>query len=205
MDILLRLVDSKSKIRLLSKLLERPNSSFSVSELGRLADLPKSSVSVIVMHWQDEELIVSQKQGRNKLVSINSKYYLLPELRKIFEKTKNPQKPFLDKLKSLPLLENPKIKAIVVFGSRIKGGHSPASDLDIMVGVETKDNSVTEKAVEAFVAATKKTGVRFSPTLMEKNEIKGRWKEKDKFILDILTHGKIIKGGKWLEHIQTAP
>ncbi len=205
MDILLRLIDSKSKSRLLARLLERPNASFSVSELGRLADLPKASVSVVVTQWQGEGLVLAKQQGRNKLVSINSKYYLLPELKKIFEKTKNFQKPLLDQLKSLPILKSPKIKAVVVFGSRIKGGYSHASDLDVLVGLENKDDPITERAMEEFVAATEKTGVRFSPIFLGKKEIRIRWKEKDRLLLNILNGGRIIKGGKWVEHIQTAP
>ncbi|MBI5554116.1 MAG: nucleotidyltransferase domain-containing protein [Candidatus Diapherotrites archaeon] len=205
MDILFRLIDSKSKSRLLSKFLERPGASFSVSDLGRLADLPKASVSVIIRQWEEEVLVQCRQQGRNKLVSINSNYYLLPELKKISEKTRNFQKPLFDRLKSMPVLKNPKIRAILAFGSRIKGNYARHSDLDLLIGVENKANPITEKIVEGMVSATQKTGVRFSPTILSGKEIRARWKEKDLFILNALNHGKIIKGAEWLEHLQTTP
>jgi len=205
MDILTRLIDSKSKASLLVKLLERPHSAFSVSDLGRLAGLPKASVSVIIAQWQKDGLVMSRQQGRNKLITLNSGFYLLPELKKISEKTKNFQKPLLDWLESLPVLKNPKIKAVVMFGSRARNDFSHASDLDVLIGIENKNSQVAERIVEEFVQATKKTGVRFSPTILYKNEIQNRWKEKDQFIKNILNQGKIIKGREWLEHLQTTP
>lgn len=204
MDILHRLVDSKSKSRLLAKMLALSDSSLSVSELGRLADLPKASVSAIVAQWQGEGLALARQQGRNKIVSLNSKYYLLPELKKIFEKTKDFQKPLIEELESIPSLKSPKVKAVVVFGSRIKGGYSHSSDLDVLVGLESMGEAITERIVEEFAGATERTGVRFSPILMDEKEIRERLREKDKFILGILNSGKAIKGGKWLGHIQAA-
>lgn len=204
MNFFSRLVDSKSKAKLLVKLLERPGSSFSVSELGRLAGLPKASVSVIVAQWEKAGLVWSKEQGRNKLVFINSKFYLLPELKRIFEKTRNVQKPLLKQLELMPALKSRKVKAVVVFGSRMRQDFSHASDLDVLVGLEGNDSKVSERILEGFVKATKKTGVRFSPVILGKKDIQNRWKEKDNFIKNILSEGKIIKGGKWIEHIQTA-
>jgi len=81
-----QLINSNSKILLLEKLLDKP-SAFSVSELGRLSDIPKATVSVIVNDWEKAGLVESEQQGRNKLVKINRKFYLLAELKKIFEKS----------------------------------------------------------------------------------------------------------------------
>ena len=200
----MQLVDSESKVKLLSRLITRPDS-FSISELSRLADLPKASVSVIVKQWEKVGLVLCREQGRNKLVSINKGFYLLPELKRIFEKTRNFQKPLLDKLGSLPLLKGNQVKAVVVFGSRLGPDFSHASDFDVLIGLDDKNSPITEKIVESFVEATKQTGVRFSPTLLDKRDIKMRWREKDRFILNVLTTGKILKGAKWLGDLQAAP
>ena len=205
MDILQKLVDSKSKAILLAKLLERPQAVFSISELGRMAGLSKACVSVIARQWEESGLILSRQQGKNKLVSMNPKFYLLPELKKIFEKTRDFQKPLIDMLMSMRVLKSPEVKAVVVFGSRAKGDFSHASDLDVMVGLEDKNSPVTERIVEEFVQATKKTGVRFSPVLLDKKDVIQRLKEKDRFIFNIMNDGRILKGVKWLEHLQTAP
>ena len=205
MEILRKLVDSESKSRLLARLLERPGSVFSVSEMGRLADLPKASVSAIITGWERDGLVLSRLQGRNKLVSLNPKFYLLPELKRISEKTMDFQRPLMEELKSMPVLKDSKIRAVVVFGSRARGGYSAASDLDVLVAIENKNAPLTEQIVEGFVKSSERIGVRLSPTLLDKNEIKSRLREKDKFILNIFNEGKILKGGDWLKHLQTAP
>ncbi|MDO8626947.1 MAG: winged helix-turn-helix domain-containing protein [Candidatus Diapherotrites archaeon] len=204
MEILFKLVDSKSKALLLSKLLDRLNANFSISELGKLSNLPKATVSFIINQWEKTGIVLSRYQGRNKLVSLNSNFYLLPELRKIFEKMKNFQKPLIDELNALPVLKKSGVKAVVVFGSRARDDFTQSSDLDVLVVVDDKNSSITERIVEEFVGATKKTSVRFSPVLLDKSEVKNRLKEKDKFIISILAEGKILKGGKFLEHLQTA-
>ena len=205
MEILSGLIDSQSKARLMAKILDRPNAVFSVSELGRLSDLSKASVSVIITQWERTGLVLSRRQGRNKLVSLNRGFYLLPELQKISEKAKDFQKPLVDMLLSLPVLKSHKVKAIVLFGSRARKDFSNFSDLDVLIGVEKKDDPIAERISEEFVHATTRSGVRFSPVVLAKSEIRERRKEKDHFLQNILSEGKIIAGAKWLERIQTAP
>ncbi len=197
-------IASKSKVLLLEKLLERP-AAFSVTDLSRLAGIPKATVSNIVSEWQQAGLVLVEYHGKNKLTKLNQAFYLLPELRKIFEKSKDFNRPLVDRLKSLPVLKGPKIRAVVVFGSRARKDFSHLSDLDVMIAIDSRNDPVTEQIAEEFVGATNKAGVRFSHIMLEKREILERLKEKDQFILNILNGGKIIKGGKWLEHIQAAP
>jgi len=204
MDILTKIVDSDSKTKLLVKLLERPSASFSVSGLGRLADLPKASVSNIVAEWEKTGLVLSTQEGRNKMVYINTNFYLLPELEKIFQKTRDFQRPLVEEIKKMPNLKKKLVKAVVVFGSRTRNDFAHSSDIDVLVVLEDKNNEVSEKIVEEFVQASEKTGIRFSPVIMDKKDFKNRWKEKDKFLQNILTEGKILKGGKWVEHIRTS-
>jgi len=100
MRVLQQLVDSKSKILLLGKLLDK-SQAFSVSELSRLADLPKATVSVIVSEWEKAGLVSAEQQGRNKLVKLNSRFYLLPDLKKIFKKAASFQKPLFKKTQTI--------------------------------------------------------------------------------------------------------
>ena len=203
MKILKQLIDSESKARLLPNLLDSQHS-FSVSELGRLSGLSKASVSSIVSQWEKTGLVLSEWQGRNKLIHINPNFYLLPELKGIFEKTRDFQKPLIDRLKAMQILKSRSVKAIVIFGSRTRKDFSHASDLDVMIGLEDKNSPITEKIAEEFVKAGSETGITFSHVFLDKKGIKARWKEKDEFIRNILIKGKILKGGKWLGYLQTA-
>ncbi|MEK6957808.1 MAG: nucleotidyltransferase domain-containing protein [archaeon] len=185
-------------------MLERPNASFSVSGLGRLADLPKASVSNIVSEWEKTGLVLSTHEGRNKMVYINTKFYLLPELKRIFEKTRDFQKPLIEELGKMPSLKNKQVKAVIVFGSRARKDFTHYSDFDVLVVIEDSNSNVSERIMEESVKASGKTGIRFSPVIMGKKDFHDRWKEKDKFIQNILTEGKTLRGGKWIEHAQAA-
>lgn len=196
------LLNSRAKIALLGMLLERSHA-FSVSDLSRLASLPKATTSLVVTEWEKAGLVEAKIQGRNKLVKINQKFQLLPELKAIFEKSKNYHAPFFDKIRKLSVLKKSSVLAVIIFGSRVREDFVHASDLDVMIALENKNDSITEKIAEEFVRLSNETGIRFSPTFLDKKEIETRLKEKDHFIKNILTEGKIVKGGKWLEHVQT--
>jgi len=204
MNILSNIVDSDSKTKLLIKLLERSGASFSISGLGRLADLPKASVSNIVSEWEKTGLVLSAYEGRNKMVYINTKFYLLHELKMIFKKTRDFQKPLVEEISKMQCLKSKEVKAVIVFGSRARKDFTHYSDFDVLVVIEDITSSVSERIMEESVKASEKTGIRFSPVIMGKKDFFDRWKEKDKFVQNILTEGKTLKGGKWIEHAQAA-
>lgn len=198
------IIDSKAKARLLEKMLERQEASFSISGLGRLADVSKASVSNIISEWGKAGLVLSRHEGRNKMVYINAKYYLLPELKKIFAKTKDFQKPLIKALESMVSLKSKQVKAVVVFGSRARKDFNHYSDFDVLIVIENNESNASERIVEEAVKSSGKTGIRFSPLIMGKKDFQTRLKEKDKFLQNILGEGKVIKGGRWIEHAQTA-
>lgn len=202
-ELIKRLINSNSKILLLENLLGKP-ASFSVSELGRMAGIPKATVSLIINDWEKAGLVESEQQGRNKLVKINQKFYLLPELKRIFSKAGDFQRPLIKSLESSKLIKNQKVAAVIVFGSRTRKDFLHKSDFDVLIILEQKNSVLEEKILEEFVNAAHKTGIRFSPVILDKKEIKSRLKGKDLFILNVLNEGKIIKGRTWIERIQTA-
>lgn len=201
MRLIWQVADSKSKIVMLSKILGK-NGAFTVSELGRLAGLPKATVSTIVVQWEKAGLVFAEFQGRNKIVRINQSFYLLPELKRIFKKSENFQEPFCKKLESATSLKSRKVKAVVVFGSRARENFDSNSDLDVLIVIEDKNDRIAGRIVEEFVEQTNLTKVRFSPNFFTVKEVIGRLNEKDTFIKNILGEGKIIKGLKFIEHLQ---
>lgn len=204
MDLLRELVNSRAKTRLLSAMLSHPHE-FSVSSLARLSNLSKASVSNIVVQWERAGLALFREDGRNKLVSINPKFYLLPELKRVFEKTKDFQKPLIKKLVSMRILERNAVKAVVIFGSRVRKDFTHASDLDVLVAIDDKENPITETITEEFVRASNETGISFSPVFLDEKDIRMRLIEKDRFLQNILAEGRVLRGAKWIERLQAAP
>ena len=198
------ILDSKQKIKLLGWLADRPGS-FSISELSRACDLPKATVSTIINDWDKAGLVLIRHQGRNKMAELNKKFYLLPEIKRIFGKSKDFHRPLLKKLESMPVLKKQGVLAVLVFGSRVRGSFTSKSDLDILVVVEDKESKVAEEAFEKIIKLSGETGITHSPTVMDKHDIIERVREKDQFIKNVLSKGEILKGGKWIERLQTPP
>ena len=202
--ILQQVMDSQAKIRLLEKLADRTGS-FSISDLSRFSDLPKSTVSLVVVDWEKAGLVHSRVHGRNKIVAINRKFYLLPEIKKIIGKTKDFNRPLINKVMSLKILRSRRVKAVVAFGSRMGKDFTAQSDLDVLIVLDDTHPPVSERLVEEFVKLTNETDIRHSPVLMSPEDFAARVEEKDHFIKNVLGQGNILKGVKWIEHIQASP
>ena len=198
-----KLLDSRSKAVLLDFLVDVPGE-LSVSSLARFSELPKATVSRIVTDWEETGLVACHQQGRNKLVSVRKDFYFLPELKIIVKKNRDFQKPLLQKIRRAVTLKNKEVKAVVVFGSRMRKDFTSRSDMDVLVAVEDMESPFIEKIMDEFVKFSNETGVLFSPVFLSEKEIKERIKEGDHFIQNILLGGKILKGDDWLERLQAA-
>jgi len=198
------ILDSKQKIRILAWLVDRSTASFSVSELSRACDVPKATVSIIINDWDRAGLVLIRHEGRNKMAGLNKRFYLLPEIKKIFVKSKDFHRPLIKRLENMPVLNKRGVLAVMIFGSRAKGGFTSKSDLDILVVVEDKESKVAEEAFEEIIKLSEESGITHSPTVMDKHDVIERVKEKDHFIKNILSEGKILKGRKWIERLQAA-
>ena len=200
---IMQIMDSKPKIRVLERLIAR-NATFSVSGISRLCSIPKATVSGLINEWEEEGLVSCEYIGRNKMVSMNSKFYLLPEIRRMFTKEIKYSKILIEKTRTVKSFRAKNVKAVIVFGSRARNNAKGKSDLDILIVMDSSKNNVMENAIGELVKISEETGVKYAPVFISAKDTATRVKEGDEFIKNILREGKVIKGEKWLEHIQTA-
>ena len=203
MHIVGQVLDSKLKISLLGMLLERKDA-FSVSELSRLAGLPKATISTIIVNWEKTGLVTTEYQGRNKNTRLNQKFYLLPEIRKMYKKAKGFNKPLFDMVLSLQSVKDKRVKAAVVFGSRARTDFEHSSDVDVMIGFEDEIMPLTEELSREFAKLSANGGIRFSPHFYGKSDILNRLKSRDNLMENILKEAIILKGREWIEGIQAS-
>src|SRR3989338_7659622 len=201
MHIIKQIMDSKSKISLLGLLLDRPDT-FSLSELSRLSELPKATVSGIITDWEKVGIVIVELQGRNKNMKLNQKFYILPEIRKMYQKSGDFNKPLFNRILSLHSVKDKRTKAVLVFGSRTREDYTQSSDVDVMIGVEGRFMPFTEELSLDFAKLYSETGIRFSPHFYDRSEIWQRIKKKDNLMENILREGIILKGREWIERIQ---
>ncbi|MFH1391662.1 MAG: nucleotidyltransferase domain-containing protein [Candidatus Diapherotrites archaeon] len=199
---IMQIMDSKSKIIVLKELIAR-DASFSISDISRLCSLPKATVSGLILDWEDENLVSCRQIGRNKMVSMNRRFYLLPEIEQMFTKAAGRQQELIKKVRKIKALTAKEVMAVIVFGSRARNDSKSKSDMDLVIVLENDKHNTTENAMEELVKISHETGVTYSPVFITPKDLISRIKERDEFIKNVLTDGKIIKGEKWLEHIQT--
>ena len=200
MGLLGKLVDSKHKAMLLELVLAR-RTELSVSGLSRLSGIPKASVSRIIADWEAAGIVDCTLQGRNKMVSVNSKFYLLPEFRRIMGKLNDFHKPLIKAINGTSCFNSREVKAVVAFGSRVRGDFNAKSDMDLLFVVSDKDK-VEGRIMEEFIPLSGRFGIRLSPVVLSDNDFLMRLQEKDKFVSNILLDGRILKGGSYVGKLQ---
>lgn len=119
MKLLQEILGSKSKIELLDKILDSKDS-FSVRELARLSNLPKSTVAILVEDWQRAGLLSAQSVGKTKIVKLNQKFVLYPVLKRLFSSNKKIAEDTISKIKNNRFLQSKEVVCAVVFGSLAK-------------------------------------------------------------------------------------
>lgn len=60
-----------------------------------------------------------------------------------------------------------RIKALYVFGSRIRGDHSEWSDLDVLIIVKDKEIKIEKAIIDIFVEERLNTGIPFAPVIKD--------------------------------------
>lgn len=199
---------SKTAVKVMSVLLDNPRQKFKEIELIKKAGTGKGSASEFIDSLIKDGLLIEEREGKTKLISLN---LVCPQnflLKNLFdqEKLNNLSK---SKLASVILFEKEAKKYIslaVVFGSSVAGTGTEKSDIDLLVvSGNLKEVGKIRKKTEELL------GERFNLHTYSKKEIIKKMKT-DKFILNAFLKGVLISGydfgkelfiglkrGRWLE------
>lgn len=93
-------------------------------------------------------------------------------------------------------LKKPAPKSAILFGSFASGNARPDSDIDVLVIVsQKKDIPLFKKRLEeAEIHITTGFGNHLSPIVMEEQEFRRKFRQKDKLIQNIVKKGKVLFG-----------
>ena len=122
------LLNSKLKRKLLTYSFTHPDESYYVRELASLIREDPGNLSRELKKLEDEGLYTSAVKGRVKVFSLNKKYPLFKELKKIVSKTEGVQ----GSLEGL-VRKHPGITLAFVYGSYAKEREKKSSDIDLVV------------------------------------------------------------------------
>jgi predicted nucleotidyltransferase len=171
---------SQARQRLLRYYFTNPTARIHLRDLAQRLDIDPSNLSKELRHLETEGLFTSETSGRQKYFSLNRKYPLLAEVRRIVEKT----------IGTAPLLSETLgridgIQEAYLYGSFARNQQDVASDIDIVM-IGNPKGDVLAKVVRSL---EKQLGREISYTVLTRKEFDSRRARKDVFLEDIL-HNK---------------
>ncbi len=159
--------------KLLNYFFLNPRETLYVNELSRKLNLDKRNLVKKLIELEKEGILRSGRRGNLKLYSINKKYALYDEYKKIILKTLG----FENKLKKV-LQEIKGIKKAYIYGSYAKDKMDIHSDIDLLIIGNHNIISLQRKLNKLQKEMDREINI----VNMDKREFKKRIKNKDSFI-----------------------
>jgi len=175
---------TKTQQRVLGLLYGRPEQSFYLNEIVRLAEVGKGSVRRELEKLCRVGLLTMTRQGNQNHYQANSANPIFSELKAITQKTFG----IVDVLKSAlsPLLT--RLDHAFIYGSVAKGSEHANSDIDLMlVGDELSYGVV----MELLGPAEQRLGRTINPTLYSLQEFTDRRKNNQHFVTRVMVQPKL--------------
>jgi len=179
---------TKTQQRVLGLLYGQTDKSFYLNEIVRLADMGKGTVRRELEKLTAVGLLTINKQGNQNHYRANPDNPIFTELQSIVKKTFG----VVGVLKSVLHFILATIDYAFVYGSVAKGNEHSSSDIDLMLVAE--DLNYTD-LMETLSIAEKQLGRTINPTIYNKQEMHMRIKQKQSFIVRVLSQDVLwLKG-----------
>ncbi|MBU1867973.1 nucleotidyltransferase domain-containing protein [Patescibacteria group bacterium] len=175
----------KSKVRkaLFKLYFTNPESEFYLRELERMLSIPVSMIRKELVRLEREGVFSFHKRGNLAYYHINKDYPLFSELKSIVFKTIGVQGLLNEALRKIKGVE-----FAFIYGSYAKGNEKANSDIDLCV-IGTVDEDILVRRINGLEKSFKR---EINYTLYTKKEFIEKRREKDSFILDLISNPKIM-------------
>jgi predicted nucleotidyltransferase len=176
------LLNTKLRRKLLTYSFTHPDENYYLRELANLIDDDPGNLSRELKKLEDEGLYTSVTKGRVKFYSLNKKYPLFKELKKIMFKTEGVEgslKGLVGRFRGISLA--------FIYGSYAKNREKKTSDIDLVVVGEIPRNKFTREIRDLEL----KLGREVNFTVYAEEEFK-KEKGKEGGFLNLILKDKII-------------
>jgi predicted nucleotidyltransferase len=173
--------------RVLALLLLRPEEALHGREISRRTGLPAGTLTRELKRLAEVGLLTQEKQGNQVLYRANRASPIYTELAGILRKTSGVADVIAEALSPL----SSKIEVAFIFGSVARGAETAGSDIDVLI-IGAVDFGAT---VDALHPAQQQLARDVNPKVFSEREWKSKLKEKNSFVLDILSKPKIFLMG----------
>lgn len=186
----LEAVFGSARARVLDALLT-VDDALSVRHLAELAETSASTASAALSALEAIGLVSHTEVGRSHLYRINREHALVPGLLEVLTTAQDLDGLLLERLRQA--LGGPPPRAVILFGSEVRGEGGPDSDLDVLV-VGSDDGEIDEwrdARPQAEAALTRLIGRRvhlaLAPRPTRREAQTGFWR-------NILREGRVLQG-----------
>jgi predicted nucleotidyltransferase len=181
---------TKTQQKVLGLLFGKPDETFYLNEIVRLAGIGKGTVSRELDKMQKADLISTFRVGNQNHYQANKDCPIYEELAGIVRKTFG----IGDVIKQAMLEYEDEIDYAFVYGSISKGEETTKSDIDLMIVAESIEYA---DVMNALSDAEKLLARPINPSIYNAKQIKDKLKSKSSFITRIFEQDKI-----WIKESQ---
>ena len=157
---------------LLDRLLRAPGREFTVRELSLESGEPYATTWRTVRDLVALGALRERRVGASRVISLNPTSPLVPDLQRLLSIRLQPHRSaallFARRASRLP-----EVGRVVLFGSTVRRGAGPTSDVDVAVVMERRTDAVLDRLFRIAAEVQDATGLRVTPVTVRPEEIRG--------------------------------
>jgi predicted nucleotidyltransferase len=182
-----KLFGSKTRVRLITRLVMNPKQTFYIRELSRQLGIPYGMVYREIGNLAELGIITLEKRGKITVIHVNESLPYIGDLRNLVLKTTGVSHVILERIPG-----KDDIRFMLIFGSMASGDYGEHSDIDLMV-VGSLDE---EPLLEAAKRIEEETGREVNYLLWSEEEFHKKVKNGNHLLLDIAEKPLIMLVGR---------
>jgi len=183
---LVTLLGSRTRAALLTVFCTHPAEQFYSRKLARDLGFALASVQLELGRLERLGLVTTERRGKEKLCRVNEQHPFFPELKRLVYKSTALGDTLREALAGVG-----EVEAAFIYGSVVKGGERPTSDIDLFV-LGKPDQT---RLATALREAEGRLGREVSLAIMSPDEWRRRRNAHESFIEDLLRSNKIFLVG----------
>lgn len=176
-----RLLTSRVRVKLLTLFVTHPAEAFYIRQISRITGETYNNVRLELKNLSELGLIREERRANATYYKTNGEHFLFPELKLLILKTEA----IGDRLREA-LSPFGDIRVAFIYGSTAKGTELASSDIDLMV-IGDVDLDTLHRTIDDI---EEELGRTVNYTLFDAEEWRKRMKQRNSFIMDVLTHEK---------------
>ncbi len=172
-------------------LLEYPKRQWSCSHLEEVTKLPHATVFRCLWGLREYNLLRSSRINKKDLIyELVPESKMIPEIERGLNIEQHNAKAIAREFSEV--IQSKDIIAIILYGSAVKGGMKPESDIDILIIVKKQNKEKEYALYDQAVSISSKYNQTISPLIMDSKEVKAE--KENQFLRSVKESMEVLYG-----------